>query len=378
MDTKLSRYLLLVAFYVAALFAFAFTPRVSAVQTGDEINCRAAAKGLAWLKTQQHADGSFVDEVNVPSPANGWFFTVDALLAILSAGQDPSTYSQGGNTPITFLEKQVPENFYGLNNAGYALLASTMMEKQGYGPFSKRDALVSFINSHYDPQVGHYGGEHGIYGRNPHIHAYAVMGLASIEPVPRQAVTYIETTQKDDGGWGWTRSPSDVESTALAVQALVAAGGAKQEVLDKAHAYLLSQQNPDGGYPVHKGGEYPFRSETRYTAFAVQALLALGADSELDAPLRFLRSLQEPNGAFRYAPGGSDGDGYSTIAAVPALLKVSFASPYPTGICAEQAVTGMPGAGVSMDGATAWWVLVGALALGLGAAIHYQARRISC
>lgn len=321
------------------------------------------------MKTQQHADGSFFDEVDVPSPGNGWFVTVDVLLDILSSGQDPSTYSQGGNTPVTFLEKQIPENFYGLNNAGYALLAATMMEKQGYGTFSKKDALITFINTHYDPQVGHYGGEDLRYGRDLGVHAYAVMGLASIGPVPRQAIIYIENRQVEDGGWG------SVEATALAVQALVAGGGANQEVLERAKANLLAQRNPDGGYPRIGGSECCRESRISSTTLAVQALVALDAESEIDVSLTFLRSLQKPNGAFTDGAGRSEEEGYFPLTIVPALLKVSFANPYPTGICIEQAVIGMPRAGVSMSSVAIWWALVGMVMLGMGVAAFHRGRR---
>src|SRR6202020_423211 len=73
----------------------------------------------------------------------------------------------------------------------------------------------------------------------------------------REAAGWIERQQNPDGGFGFGErgSPSDVDDTAAAVQALADAGARERRVLTRATAYLVAAQNPDGGFPQQRGGE---------------------------------------------------------------------------------------------------------------------------
>jgi|GEM_PF-3583074 len=386
-----------ITIYVLASVAGAVPARTHAQGEGQEeqFNRQAAKKALAWLKTQQQPDGSFgifhlkVDDPasKVDDPARAEY-TIYTLLAILSAGQDPAAYSMGGNTPVTYLESHrsiVGALSYPLS-PGLMLLAASMLKKQGRAPFRAEAAMLDAINSEYDPQTGFYGVEHLIYGRNIARHVSSMLGIASLEgagSVPRQAVAALESIQMSDGGWPdsavGTGQGSRLQVTTLAVQTLVAVGGASPDVLAKAHNYIARQQNPDGGYARAKeraccGGS---ESAVESTAFAVQALIALGAESsELRAPLAFLASTQKANGAFmsKLTRPETEGSLAATYYAIPAILGVSFANPSPNVIGdLEVAVLGMPIVGVGDKSLVTWIALAGLLLFVLGTTVKIRA-----
>lgn len=57
--------------------------------------------------------------------------------------------------------------------------------------------------------------------------------------------------QNDDGGWPWASGePSNAFSTGQALYALVLAGDGQSESTDRARAWLIEQQEPDGTWIV--------------------------------------------------------------------------------------------------------------------------------
>jgi energy-coupling factor transport system substrate-specific component len=84
-------------------------------------------------------------------------------------------------------------------------------------------------------------------------------------------------SRSSDGGFGFGEhgSPSDVDDTGAALQALADAGARNKRVLAAAANYLIRAQNLDGGFPQQPGGE----SNAQSTAWAIQGLIAAGAAS---------------------------------------------------------------------------------------------------
>ncbi|HVF99592.1 MAG TPA: prenyltransferase/squalene oxidase repeat-containing protein [Chloroflexia bacterium] len=261
-----------------------------------------------------------------------------------------------------------------------------MLKEQRQLPFAAEATLVNEIQALYDSQSGFYGPEHLIYGRNLNLHISVLLGLAAANnPVPQEAIAALERRQAPDGGWSLSSGgASDIEVTALAVQALVAVDTFRVTpvVLDKAKAFLLSQQNQDGGFPHIKRSQCCAESNAVSTAFAVQALIPLGtAQVDLDAistAIGFLRSLQRDSGAFADKLSQPEESLGATYHVVPALLGVSFASPLSiSGANPGQPIPGMPSLGARGENSPpfAWFFSVAAFLLILGLVVRRAGRR---
>ncbi|MDQ3706548.1 MAG: terpene cyclase/mutase family protein [Chloroflexota bacterium] len=318
----------------------------------------AAHHALGWMRNQTQPDGSF--------PGFGAGSTVDAVLAIAAAGQDPGTYNRGGKTPLDFLEANVVDLTKSPGSAGKLLLAVSAVgrDPRSFGGVN----LVDTVNASYDATTGHYGQD--VIG-----HAFVILGLrASGAQVPANALAFLDSTQTAEGGWSFSgdKSPgaADTNTTAVVIQAYVAAGAqdrAHQNVLRTAWTYLMSQQNPDGGFPYQKGGAGGSDSDVNSTAYAAQALIALGGTEDARRPLEFIVSLQKPSGAFQWMKSEPDENPGATYQAIPALLAATLAAPTRgTSPVPGVDVPGMPTTGNPVDGLMGALAGIAALALGMG------------
>jgi outer membrane protein assembly factor BamB/subtilase family serine protease len=117
---------------------------------------------------------------------------------------------------------------------------------------------------------------------------------------------------------------SDIKTTSLAIQALVAAGEpSNSDVILNASAFLRRNTGADGNL-----------SDAITTACAVQAIAAIGENpsewrnmsvNDSSTPIDYLLSLQQPDGSFNYTANISFFPRYITAKMIPALA----ASPYP-------------------------------------------------
>jgi LPXTG-motif cell wall-anchored protein len=292
----------------------------------------AANRGLAWMKTQQQPDASFA--------GFGAGSTIDAVLAIVAAGQDPAGYVQGGNTPISYLESKVADIVKAPGGAGKLLgvVEALGMNGKSFGGIN----LVETINSTYNPDTGQYGPD--VIG-----HAYSVLGLAAAgQSVPDKAVAFLDSMQTSENGWSFSgeKGPgaADTNTTSVVMQAYVALvvdDQSHQHVLRAAWLYLMSQQNPDGGFPYQQGGEFGSESDVNSTSYVIQALLSVGGTEDVIKPMQYLLSLQKPNGAFQWKASEPDDNAGATYQAVPALLGVTLAAP--TGVKTPPNPASQPG-----------------------------------
>ncbi|HUP27990.1 MAG TPA: prenyltransferase/squalene oxidase repeat-containing protein [Chloroflexia bacterium] len=349
---------------LAALCVFGSAPGVTLAKTYPE----AAQKALEWTRTQQQGDGSFA--------GFGVGSTVDAVLAFLAAGQDPSALTQGGSTPITFLESHVGDLAKTPGSAGKMLVAAARLTQAG-GQYIGAKQLTQAVSLSYDPGTGHYG-------KDAIGHAFAVLGVAATGQVPSDAAKYLKAIQTRDGGWAFTgdtaAGAADTNTTAVAVQALIAAGEPETSpVIQRALAYLATQQNPDGGYPYQKGGEFGSESDVNSSAYVMQALIAASSDTQKVGD--YLLSMQKPNGAFQWKKSEPDDNAGATYQAIPALLGVTLVDTMSInggGSPADQGgqPVGMPRTGQSDP---LFWILEfgswmsGCLAIGTGLALRRRA-----
>lgn len=188
-----------------------------------------------------------------------------------------------------------------------------------------------------DPaRVGLFGAQDptfdGAYRQSLALLAHAAAGA---EP-PAAAVRWLQEQQCPDGGWQAFRADlaqpcaapdpvayagEDVNSTGLAVQALVAVGDAAGAAagLD----WLAGHQSPDGGWAYYPDGAPGNASDANSTALALSAFSAAGRPAPTArggaSPLDALAGLQvgcagpaEEQGAFTFYGGAND---YATVQA---------------------------------------------------------------
>ena len=114
---------------------------------------------------------------------------------------------------------------------------------------------------------------------------------------------------------------SDVDDTGAVLEALAGADGTgSAHARARAIGYLRGQQDGDGGFPAMPGAG----SNAQSTAFAVQGLVAAGVDPGSlrrrgASPLDYLRGLIAPDGHVRYSRGVDQTPTWVTAEALMAL-----------------------------------------------------------
>src|SRR6185295_15372312 len=113
-------------------------------------------------------------------------------------------------------------------------------------------------------------------------------------------------------------STSDSDMTGAALQALAVVGRRGQAVTQRAVAWLRANQNDDGGFGQFRGRD----SNAQSTAYAVQGLVAAGAGgSTLTRALAYLRGLQRGDGSVRYSSTSAQTPVWVTAQALMALER---------------------------------------------------------
>jgi hypothetical protein len=149
-------------------------------------------------------------------------------------------------------------------------------------------------------------------------------------------VEYIKNTQQQDGGWAWDGSAAtaaDTNTTAFALQALIAAGEpASGQAVTQALAYYQGIQNEDGGWPYQSPSDFGTATDANSTAVTIQALLAAGQDpagagwttATGQTPVAALEALQNNSGAFAWQIAMPDDNLLATVQALPAVAGKPF------------------------------------------------------
>jgi hypothetical protein len=173
----------------------------------------------------------------------------------------------------------------------------------------------------------------GAYAADSGFNAWGILGtLALSQPVPASAVDALAGQQQADGGWEWQPGfGTDTNTTSLAIQTLIAAG---QPVTSSAVisglAFLKTGQIAGGGF-VYDPANPQYGADANSTAYAIQAMVAAGQDPLAEAwhvdgetAVDYLLSLQLPDGSFEWQ-AGTGTNLLATTQAVAALLG----QPYP-------------------------------------------------
>lgn len=309
-------------FMLLAAAALAALPALAASAALPETN--AVLAGAAYIKSIQLANGTY----GTTSPGQN----VDAILAVRSAGYDPAKDTVEGRGPVDYLEV----NAANATSAAAAAKAALGAKALGLDPRAVNGTdLIARVSGSYDSAKG-------TYADDTFSQSIAMLGLACTgNPVPSAAAGALKAAQEpSEGGWGFGGA-SDPDTTAIAIQALLAAGVPKTDsAVAKGLAYLKEHQGDDGGF-----GYETSESNVSSTAYVIQALLALGENPESAAytkngrtPVAYLLSQQNADGSFK----GFD-PAFATNQALPALAGRTFCNAAETPITRTRpAVTPTP------------------------------------
>jgi len=292
-------------------------------------------RALSWMAEQQNSDGGWSSFGTASDPGA----TIDIVLAFAAAGYDPTSITNGGNSPLGYLEDAATSYtrddtdivFPAQTGKLIAGVVATGGDPTSYGADSL--SLVADLQSTLQP-TGAYsttaarGFSTGAASATTQ--SFAMLGLvAAGETVPQSAIDWLLGEQQADGSWG------SIDATGIALQALLAAGvSPSDDAIGDAIGYLRDTQASSGGWQAF--GAF----STNSTAYAIQGLLAAGVDlsgsdwlKQGRSPLDVLGSYQKPDGPFavnwNYA-GISEAfnptadDLFATRQALPALLGSFF------------------------------------------------------
>ena len=278
---------------------------------------------VQWLKSQQHDDGGFGAEGSTLSE------TAEVVYALAAAGQDVAGLKTNGRSPLDYLAAHVSE----AKSAGAMAKLSLAVSAAGGDA-----ATVGGVN--LVGQIEKSLGAEGAYTLSAEDtlsgQVYAMLALVGAgRTVPQSAVDWLRGKQQAGGAWAWNASDkaedADSNTTSLALQALIAAGVAKDDAaIQKGIQYLGGLQNEDGGFPYQKPSPYGTDTDADSTAFCIQALIATGQDLTAwkaksgKGPLDALAALQRNDGAFAWQAAFGDANLLASAQAVPALLGRSY------------------------------------------------------
>jgi hypothetical protein len=268
----------------------------------------AIDRAVQYIRSQQQPDGSFA--------GFGPGSTADAIYALAAADVNVAEVREAGASPVEYVRGQVAN----VQDAGLAAKFVIALLLAGQNPITPEADYVAIVERSYNAETGQYGAD-------VTAHAYSLIALtAAGRPVPPEAIEALKRLQLPDGGWSFDGTPatgSDTNTTSLAVQALKATGD-QSDAIAKAVTYFRAQQNDDAGFPYSKSSSFGSGSDANSTALSIQALIAAGEDLQNWAkngqtPTDRLLQFQNPSGAFRYQDTPPDDNAVATYQAVPAL-----------------------------------------------------------
>jgi energy-coupling factor transport system substrate-specific component len=277
------------------------------------------SRELSYLTRAQNPDGGYGAST---SQRSGELYTAWVAMGFAAVGRNPASVKRNGRSLLDSLRGEAA-TLQSLGDIERTILAARACGASAYS-FAGRNLVAEMLRARdADSSFAH----------QVNLSSFAVFALrsvghsASFSPI-RKAAGWIEQQQNRDGGFGFggRGSPSDVDDTGAALQALAAAGARNRSVLARAVGYLTRSQGADGGFPQQYGGE----SNAQSTAWAVQGLIAAGANPKSvtrkgsRSPVAYLESLLAPDGSIRYSRTSAQTPAWVTAQALIALAGKTF------------------------------------------------------
>jgi len=267
------------------------------------------ADALCYLDGIQAVDGSI----------GGYADSAWAVMAIATAGEDPHNWNGGDASIVDYLKDNAAllSGEWNLGTAYARLVLAIVAACEDPSAFGGGDPTYAPDGDYLSKMKELHNGtqfEDG-FGTNDTLNedfwglmALIATGEPQDSPMVTSTVAFILDNQGEDGGWSWAtfENPwyweSDVDDTAAAIMALVAAGvDPTADSIVWGLEYLEYEQMPSGGFAswgVENAGS---------TTWAIDAIVAAGQDPTSAEwttggnPVDFLLTLQEEEGSFVYA-----------------------------------------------------------------------------
>ena len=279
----------------------------------------AAFNALEWFRSQQSPNGSYGSGSGCSISSS-----VDALITLGANNLDADEWRKGPDLPTLM-------DFIAQNGECYANNNASSAGKLAVGLIGSG---ACWPNSGVKPS-DYYSSSTGIMQAWSGPQSWAILGsLALSESIPAPAIDYLKNLVKPNGAWEWQNGlGTDTNTTALVIQTLIAYGEPiDSNIVISGLQYLKSAQNRDGGITYDPFSPWGTDSDANSTAFAIQAIVAAGQDPLTGtwlmtntSPITYLMSLQMPNGAFLWQSNDTSANLLSTQQAIAALLR----RPYP-------------------------------------------------
>jgi Prenyltransferase and squalene oxidase repeat len=270
-----------------------------------------AATPESYLAAAQNSDGGLGAARGAPSSElfSGW-----AALAFAAQGRNPRLIQNGGQSLTGYIGAQLA------TASDVGSVERTILVARAAGlsatAFGGRD-LVATLLTHVR--------RNGSVGGLVNLTSFAILALrAAGHPVAPATRAWLLRQQDADGGYNFATAgaTSDVDDTGAALEALAAAGAAPAKTVARAVGFIRTQQNRDGGFPSQPGDD----SNAQSTAWAVQGLIAAGVSPGAlhrrgaPSPLAYLRSLIAPDGHVWYSRSSDQTPVWVTAQALMALV----------------------------------------------------------
>jgi prenyltransferase beta subunit len=277
------------------------------------------AREVSFLASAQNSDGGFG---GTQGQSSSELYSAWVAMGLAAAGRDPLSLRRGGHTVLDAIRQQAA----GVQGAGD--LERTILALRACGAsvhmLPGGDPVARLLRTRASDDSFEHLSNLTAFG----IFALRAAGYSATNGIVRGAASWLARQQDPDGGFGFaTRGGgSDVDDTAAALQALLDAGLRRGPIIAGSVAFLVRAQNLDGGYPQESGGQ----SNAQSSAFAIQALIAAGRNVNAvkrqgsRSPLGYLESLLAPDGSVRYSRTGSQTPVWVTAQALTALAGKPF------------------------------------------------------
>lgn len=310
----------LLAGAVAATMLALQVPATTFAATNEALYA-AVRGGIGYLADNQNDDGSIA----------GFGGETDwSIIAVEAAGEDAAALENGsGVSAVDFIKNEVPSD--GTDVARKVLaIASTGGDSASFGGTNYNTALASYFNN------GQFDVETLLNDDMFAIMAISKAGDPALYALAQDSLDFLLANQGADGGFSYTTEVcdffcgTDSNDTAAAIIAMKAAAamGLTHDDLETAQAdalaYLLSTQQPDGGFAYDA---FAGVSDGSSTAWSLMALNAVGPSVEAQAAAArdWLLANQNDDGGFSYGAFGiTNSDTFTTAHAVIALLGTTW------------------------------------------------------